>query len=325
MTYILVVCMMLSVVQLPTIGISAKSVTATISYEFTGEDASTPGYAEGTIRLKVSKTGDYYLYWADDKKALNDYYEVAKLTIKKDQTGSFTFGYHTAIPADATKVIAVEATKAKALVTVKDAVAVYNVPKNKVLGYKSTQALYTFKSYSDIHIDEEHYCDTPVYWWMNSEQHWSQALQYSADKNADFIISSGDQVTNASLDNLDNEWKAYQYILSQSDYVNPIWESGGNHEVRQDGAISKELKAYVVGTGLDSTEDTLNSGKTYYSVSEPKTGDMFLFMALESGYRPAKYDEFSDEQLDWLEQTLSENYEKGKNIYLVQQIGRAHV
>lgn len=41
-------------------------------------------------------------------------------------------------------------------------------------------------------------------------------------------------------------------------------------------------------------------------------------MSLEGGYRPAQYDEFTTEQLDWLEGILKENYGKGHNIYVVQ-------
>ncbi len=312
------ICLIGTMVPLHTGKGHAKAASASITYEFTGEDANTPGYAQGTIRLNAAKNGVYHLYWADNTKALSGYYEIATMTVKKGQTGFFTFGNQTAIPADATKVIAVADAKAKDGVKVKDAVAVYTIPKNKILGSKSTEALYTFNSYSDIHIDEEHYGDTPAYWWMHSEQHWAQALTYAVNQKSDFIVSSGDQVTNASLANLNKEWKAYQYILAQSDYVNPVWESGGNHEVRQDGAVDKELQAFITGSGLDSTQETLASGKPYYSITEPKTGDLFLFMALEEGYRPAKYDEFSEEQLNWLEKMLADNYGKGKNIYLIQ-------
>ncbi|HEX3021145.1 MAG TPA: metallophosphoesterase, partial [Lachnospiraceae bacterium] len=260
----------------------------------------------------------YNIYWADSRSALSGYYEIAKMEVKKNGIGTFTFGYHTAIPADATSIIAIEASKDTGNPLVAEASAIYQMPKSKLLGYTSEKALYTFSSYSDIHIDEEKWGSTPAYWWVNSEKHWAQALEYSASRNVDFIVSSGDQVTNASLANLDKEWKAYQYILSQSSYVNPIWESGGNHEVRQDGSIQKELDAYRIGTGLDSTIDTIQSGKSYYTVTEPKTGDLFIFMSLEAGYRPAKYDEFTEEQLAWLEDVLANNYGKGKNIYLIQ-------
>ena len=41
-------------------------------------------------------------------------------------------------------------------------------------------------------------------------------------------------------------------------------------------------------------------------------------MTLEGGYKPAKEEEFSKEQLDWVEGLLEENYNKGINIYLIQ-------
>lgn len=301
-----------------TVSAAAKKPITTISYQFSGNDIKKQGYAEGTIKLYSAMGGNYYLYWADNKSALKGYYEITTMKINKGGTGTFTFGYHTAIPVDATKIIAINSAAVPKNTTVTNANAVYTIPANKQLGYSSKDALYTFNSYSDIHIDEEKWGSTPAYYWLFSEQHWAQALKYSTDKKVDFIISSGDQVTNASLANLDKEWKAYQYILSNSNYVNPIYEAGGNHEVRQDGSVDKELSAFIKGSGLDSVDKTINSNKSYYTVTEPKTGDLFIFMSLEAGYRPAKYDELTNEQLNWLEDVLANNYGKGKNIYLIQ-------
>lgn len=297
----------------------APKEQAILTYEFSGTDAGKAGYAEGTLSFKASEAGTYCLYWSDERGALNGYYEITEFETKEGETVSFSFDYHTAIPADAVKVIAA-AKGTGEYPTLTDAVAVYDIPAEKQLAYASGDALYTFQSFSDIHIDEEHFGEIngSLYWWEYSEAHWANALAYAADRNTDFIISSGDQVTNANLDTLDEEWRAYQLILAQSDYVKPIYESGGNHEVRQDGAIAEELHAFVVGSGLDSSMDTLAADKPYYSMEEPSTGDLFIFMALEAGYKPAKYDQFSDEQLDWVESLLEENYGKGKNIYIVQ-------
>lgn len=288
-----------------------------LTYEFTGTDAGRSGYAEGTLYLTSATDAAYHLYWSNNTGALGGYYPIATLNVGAGKTESFSFGYHTAIPADATKVIAVNASVTD-YPSVAAAAAVFDIPAAKRLGYTSKDALYTFNSFSDIHIDEEHFGDTPAYWWEYSEAHWAQALNYAVNLNVDFIVSSGDQVTNANLANLDKEWKAYQLILSQSDYVNPIYESGGNHEVRQDDAVSYELQTFINGTGLDGSMSTLAAGKPYYSITEPKTGDLFIFMALEGGYRPAKYDEFTDEQLNWVEKLLKDNYGKGKNIYIIQ-------
>ena len=295
----------------------AEQAEGSISYEFTGNEADKAGYAEGTITFAAPDKGNYSLYWSDDEGALEGYYEIAQLEMEAaNDSESISFGYHTAIPAGATKVIAVA--NDKGVCTVEEAVAVYDIPQEKQLGYQATDALYTFNSFSDIHIDEEHWGEAPAYWWEYSEKHWADALDYATKMNVDFIVSSGDQVTNASFDNLDKEWQAYQYILSQSDYVNPIYESGGNHEIRQDDFVPEELKAFIIGTGLNSDVQTVQDNKPYYSFTEPKTGDLFIMMALETGYRPAKYDEFTTEQLDWVEGLLEENYGKGKNIYLVQ-------
>lgn len=299
-----------------TVGVSAPS-QAVLSYEFTGNDASRAGYAQGNLYLFSPVEASYELYWSNDIGALGGYYPIAALQIGAGETGVFQFGYHTAIPSDATKVIAVNMANAGSF-SVADAAAVFDIPANKRLGYTSADAIYTFNSFSDIHIDEEHFGETPAYWWEYSEAHWAQALAYAANLGVDFIVSSGDQVTNAKLDNLDKEWQAYQLILSQSDYVNPIYESGGNHEVRQDDYVSQELQTFVKGSGLDSSMNTIAAAKPYYSITEPNTGDLFIFMALEGGYRPAKYDEFTTEQLDWVEDLLKKNYGKGKNIYLVQ-------
>lgn len=288
----------------------------TLSYSFSGDDAATAGFAEGTITLSSEKDGDYKLFWSDDSGALQGYYEIASLEVKAGGSAETALGYHTAIPADATKVIA--AAGDSEYPTVAEAAAVFDIPAEKQLGHRSGEELYTFNSFSDIHIDEEHIGETPAFYWVYSEAHWAKALEYAVSKGVDFIVSSGDQVTNAKLATLDKEWQAYQYILSQSDYVNPIYESGGNHEVRQDGAVADELQAFVTGSGLDSSIDTLTEAKPYYYMTEPNTGDLFIFMALEGGYRPAQYDEFTDEQLDWVEGLLDEYYGKGKNVYIIQ-------
>lgn len=290
-----------------------------LHYEFSGNDAKTAGYAEGKVTFTSQSAGTYYLYWADNTKALDGYYEIAAMELGAGESKSFTFGYHTAIPAGATKIIA---TTSKSNLEVKDAAAVYDIPNDKQLTAGAGNLLYTFNSYSDVHIDTEVY-------YTNCQKNWRNALKYAADKDTDFIVSAGDAVTNAK--GFAEEWDVYERILAESDYTNPVWETNGNHDMRDeigaDGTGVKEgIKTYDYkgnlafnkATGTDSTIANLNAKKPYYYVVEENTGDVFIFMALENGYKPAKHNNFSKEQIEWLKDLLDTFYGTGVNVYIIE-------
>lgn len=272
-----------------------------ISYSFTGDEARKAGYAEGKITLSGLSDGKYKLFWANDTKALDGFYEICEL--KNGE--SFTFTEHTVIPPDAAKLIAVKEGTA-----VSDAEAVFDIPASKRFPHKSSDALYSFMNYSDIHIDE-----SENLFYEHSELHWQKALETAAGRNADFIITAGDNVTNDQGPG--KEFDKFQQILADSPYTNPVYEGSGNHELRT-GNVDALLSTFVTATGLDGDKNTIRQNKPYYTVEEPNTGDLFIFMALEYKYNPTEGDEFSDKQLDWLDKILKENYGKNKNIILVQ-------
>lgn len=273
-----------------------------LSYSFTGDEKDTAGYAEGKITLSGVPGGSYKLYWADDNGALDGFYEIAEVK----SGGSFSFKDHNAIPADATKLIAVSGSDK----SVNNAAAVYDIPKSKQLKYKSSDANYTFMNYSDIHIDE-----AKNTYYKYSELHWKKALETAARRKADFITTAGDNITNA--DGPGQEFNKYQEILADSPYMGYVYEGSGNHELRT-GKPKNLLNTFVSATGLDGDDKTVAENKPYYIVTEPKTGDLFIFMALEYLYSPNEGDEFSKEQLDWFEDIMKKNYGKNKNIYLIQ-------
>ena len=290
--------LMFSVVSVFAVTVNAETGT-TINYVFTGNDKDTSGYAEGTITLSTDTEGKYNLYWADDTKALEGYYAITSLTVSADSSKEFKFGYHTVIPQGATKVIATT-TEDK---TVANAVAVYNIPVEKQ--FNGGELLYKFNSYSDIHIADN---DS----FVNAPKNLAQALKFGVDKGTDFIVTSGDTVTFGRT----AEWDRYERILAESDYVNPVWESNGNHDLKD--SPTKGNTTFVKATGTDNTIANYDANKPYYYVTEKKTGDIFIFMALEKDGNPAGADEFSQEQITWLSNLLSENYGKGKNIYIVE-------
>ena len=297
--------------------LSAVNIFAagTITYSFSNNNA---GYAQGTVTIK-GDNGTYWVYWADNTKALAGYDEVAKVTVSGGQ-GKFTMPKYTAIPADATKLIAFASGSEPAVSnrTVAKASAVYSLSSSRQLSFKSSDALYTFGAISDVQLDNQSTSRYPY-----DESHFAKALETLALRGVDFTVSSGDTVNdqngNASYA---AEYKTYQQILADSSYSAPIYECLGNHDVGtkwdKNGNYYNNNAPFIKATGLDSKKSTINAGKPYFEVTEPKTGDHFIFMALEGGFYTNKGTQFSKAQLDWLEGLLKKYNNDGKNIFIIE-------
>lgn len=277
-----------------------------VSYSFTGTNAADAGYAQGTITLSAP-AGTYWLYWADDAGALRGYGEIAKLNVSSGSQ-SHTMYPQTAIPADAVKLAVFSSVSEPGNKGIENAAAVYDIPESKQTSYGTADRCYRFASYSDIHIDGLY--STYKY----SDDHWAEALEVAAGRDVDFIITSGDHINNNnSSSGIDAaEWKIYQKILAQSDYCNPIYEAVGNHELWQN--VAKGTDNFIAATGLEGSVS--NSDKAYYE--KTLNGDHFIFMALEGGFYPDRVEEFSNEQLDWLEGLLQKYSGDGNNIYIIE-------
>ena len=122
---------------------SINAATPSISYNFANNQR---GFAEGTVSL-AGGSGSTSLYWADDVKAIDGFDPIATF----NGAGSYQMPAFTAIPATATKVIAVTGSN----LNVSSAVAVYNIPDNKKLGKTANDLLYRFANYSDMHIEAD--------------------------------------------------------------------------------------------------------------------------------------------------------------------------
>ena len=282
------------------------ATTAQITYNFSGTNAAAAGYAEGTITLSAP-AGTYWLYWADNVKSLDGYREIAKLTVSSSAVSHKMYA-QTAIPADATKLIAISSAAEPSNKAVANASAIYDIPAAKLPVHKSSEKNYSFASYSDIHIDGLY--STYKY----ADDHWRNALRTAADRKVDFIVESGDY-TNNNIDSAGiqaKEWKIYQKILAESDYCNPIYEAIGNHELWQ--GVSEGTSSFIKATGLEGSNNT--SAKAYFE--KDIMGDHFIFMALEGGFYPDRVEEFSTEQLNWLEGLLQKYSGDGHNIYIVE-------
>ena len=325
---LLAICLMLAVVFgtilmsatvfADTKDIDKSGASASLSYTFTGDEKDKAGFAQGTITLKASdssSTGTYYLYWADNTKALDGYRYISYVSATTSGSNVYMVA-HTAIPADATKLIAIKSNTEPTVKTVASATAVYNIPQSKQFTHSSSQKKYSFASFSDIHIANDSYGSGR---YPYDEVHLRKALDSAAARNVDFIITSGDNVNNQNGDaenNYVSEYKSYQKVLADSDYCNPIYEAIGNHEMWC--TPSKATSAFIKATGLKCDSQSLNSNKAYYAFDEPVSGDHFIMMALETNFYTNKYDEFSPEQISWARGLLDKYKNDGHNTYIVE-------
>lgn len=287
--------------------LSASAATATISYSYSGKDSAKPGFAEGTITL-TGQAGTYWLYWADNSNVLTGYTQLAKLTLSSQGSVTHKMYERSAIPADAKKLVAYKSTSKPSVTTVAAADAVYDIPASKRLAKPTSQRLYRFASYSDVHIDDTYktykYC----------QEHWNDALNTAAARGAEFITLSGDYVNN----NIDYsgisvaEWKTYQKVLANSNYCDPVYEAIGNHELWQDPAGG--TKDFIKATGLEGSNGT--ASKAYFE--KTLNGDHFIFMAMEGGFYPDRTEEFTDAQLTWVENLVKKYSGDGHNIYIIE-------
>ena len=263
--------------------------TLTVTYEFTGENSSKAGYAEGVITVipsdKSYENGFYELYFADDNGILEDYKYIARLKITQEKV-EYKMAHACAIPEGATK-ITVNAVEED---VIKESASVI-IPENK--RFSSGKEELKFASLSDIHINYQY-----------SDRKWLEALNYFEQTGIDLICISGDY-TNSGLD---TEFAKYASVIEQSDYTGKIWAAIGNHDT---GSTENYLK-YMSSQG--------NDGKLYFH-KIADNGDLFIFMAqdkLTQIDNSSIEDCFSTEQLDWLEALLEEYSSTGVNIFIYE-------
>ena len=234
---------------------------------------------------------------------------------QKREVDYILLGEFTAIPAGATKLIAIKSSAEPSDKTVLAADAVYDIPKSKQFGYSADDVQYNFQALSDIHI--EHYHDN--LYWKYSVPHLENALEVATQRDADFITVCGDAVNGYSSDNLTTEWSMYLQAIADSSYTGPVFETNGNHEIKGNGGKEAQLsdhELFKVNTGLNVVTEKMQDN-TYYEMTAP-TGDHFIFMTLEKGGAPNEYSEFSDKQLDWLEGLLTKYRGDGHRIFLYE-------
>lgn len=289
-------------------GSVASAEKTGLTYIFSSEAR---GYAQGQIHLEApSGEGDvYYLYWADNEKALEGYYEIAQLDASFGRA-DFSFPENVAIPPEATKLIAIKGKEEKEDKSVAKADMVLDLPEGKISQHTLKDRIYNFAAYADFQTDNN---TVGSVYYKNAPQKIAAAYKSAKERGAQFISTIGDCVNN--YDSMSyNEWQVYQQLLADSQYTGRVYEAIGNHEMKSDVVSGHEQ--FRTATGLNT--DTEENSDTSYFEATAENGDHLIYMALEKSSSPNKSENFTTEQLDWLENTIEKYYGDGNNIFIFQ-------
>ncbi len=285
-----------------------------MTYTFEGAHAEQAGYAEGTITITPTEDstmseGYYLLYFADNKGLLAGYDEFASVPITGEAV-TYTVKNGTLLPPAATKLAVFESTE-RFLDEQPDyatRAGVIAIPKEKRL--KLDDPAYTFGAISDVHMNFEFHN-------RGAYQKWESALNFFAAEGMDDVIVAGDMTGDEFEGTLDAQYKTYIDIIDRSDYpLEHVLECIGNH-----GNTERGREQFVQYTAGEAQVHPFEGSPWYYVLREGKTRDnLFIFLAqeLKAPGDSAAYDNFSKEQIDWLESVLEEYGNTDTNIFLVE-------
>lgn len=171
---------------------------------------------------------------------------------------------------------------------------VYNgtelVGKVKTSGLKLPnlgQKLYSFGALADVHVTHDH---------DNAMAKFQKALDYLNNvEKVKFTCIAGDVTSTGTAEQFEQYRNA---VASYSPNV-PIYDITGNHDC-QDTTIAPFLT-------LESTREYMGSD-LYYSFTQGN--DVFIMFGMSGWYSYTKTPIFTNEQLQWLYETLEENRNK---------------
>lgn len=223
------------------------SVVTAFSYDFA---YTTPGYADGTIRISANEDGVYKVFWGDaegNKLTKNGYeYSYLARIIVKDGTGSYNIiSDYTVIPENAATV----------LVYKKDALQyTYEIPEERL--FAPTGEGYTFGALSDLHFGR--YIANDV---DDAVAAVDNAFKFMDSVGVEFIGTTGDLTSEGEQDSLD------KYNAAIAKYPNlTVLSCTGNHDSRTTVSTSDTAK---LDTSLSRWYESLTS--TYFTVNEDGT------------------------------------------------------
>ncbi len=285
-----------------------EPVAATLDVDYVFADDAA-GYAQGEITVTPVASertdGWYLLYFGDHNGPLAGYDELASAAIT-GETVSVTIGKATWLPPEATRLLVFESDHrfAEEPPTGDRAVGEAAIPRHKRLCLSKVEL--SFGAVSDVHMNYQTYG-------RGAYEKWAAALTFFHDQQTDMLIVAGDMTGDPNEAPLAEQYETYLGIIEDSPYdPTCVYEAIGNHGNTESGR--ETFVAYTAG----ADEEHPYAGSPYYSVR--KGNNLFIVMAqeLNAPGDSAKCDNFSEEQLDWVESLLGQYSGSGVNVFLIE-------
>lgn len=289
---------------IPSLG---KDGEFTLDYIFKGNESMRRGYAEGTITFSTStkfKNNDQFsFYFGKNNEVLNGFYPFYTHQINETNVTSFNFDINENVylPSGANQILVFKNGVYKSS---------FDIDDNKLLNESNSK--HKFASVSDIHIN-----------YPQGEKHLLHALNSFEEEGVEYVISSGDIGTN------NTHYEKYINSCLASDFTGLIFAAPGNHD-EENETVKNLFRSYGVYDGSSKTFVPLNqlvnyftniydgdlnvnafyepidpSGDTtYYYITIDDNLYFFMDPMCDENSSLSKQDNFSDTQLDLLEDVL---------------------
>lgn len=281
---------------------SAQSLADQNAENDTAESGTSESSEDSTDGVETPKNAWYSLYFIGKDGVLSDYEPIAT----EEMTGAdveVTLPYGMLIPEEAVGIALFESVESVPDdLSLDSAVATYTIPEEKKLALG--EAEFNFASVSDVHVN---------YTSEGGTYKWIRALNFFDQKDIGMVVVSGDLTGEGSVE----EYQNYLFAISSSSYpLSQIYEARGNHD-------SQENDRFIQYTSGKGEVHPYPSSPYFYVLKEGEGNardNLFIFMAQElTEIASTSYDDnFSDEQLDWLEGLLVEYSGKNTNIFIVE-------
>lgn len=316
--YAAIFALLLSVLTFTGVSVvHATEASTEVTIKFVGDEAKTAGFAQSEITVKpgndIEKEGYFLVYYTDGSKVLSDYDEAVCIKKNGNKTVKGFIGDGRMLPENA-KAIAVFESKVNYFTEapdIKNALAVAEFPEYKCL-LNLGEAEFSFGALSDTHMNYEPYN-------RGAYAKLLYSMNFFAEQKMDAVIISGDVVGDRGENpDLEAQYKKHEEILNESQFpIEKVYEGAGNH-----GNTPKDIALLDKNLGGADEIHPYENSPYFHVVFEGKNGasdNVFIFMAQEMNAPgdSAKYDNFSKDQIDWLENLLNDEKIASSNLFFI--------